>query len=57
MIKEYKTLPEYVKFISHEEKLNKNTKIIYFKIRAQVGVLIDSCLGSFYIYKFFRGNY
>ena len=27
MFQEYKTLPEYVKSISYEEKLNKNTKI------------------------------
>ena len=45
MIKEYKTLPKYVSPISYEEKLKK-TKFEYLKIRAQVGVFIDSHLGS-----------
>ena len=34
MIKKYKTLAEYVKFVSYEKKLNKDTKIEYFKIRS-----------------------
>ena len=57
MFQEYKTLTEYVKSISHEEKLNKNTKIEYRNQCALNERLFVSYSGCFlYIQIFLKGG-
>ena len=50
MFREYKALPEYVKSISYEEMLNKNTKIEYRNQCALNERLFSFLFGALFIY-------
>lgn len=57
MFQEYKTLPEYVKYISYEEMPKYNTKIEYRNQCALNERLFVSCSGRFlYIQIFLKGG-